>query len=72
MEGWEGIDGESPWHGQRTECVRRGVSYHDIQYYKNKLGILQMSDFINAKTDELFTEDRWKRWINHFMKLETR
>ena len=70
VEGWEGIDGESPpWHGQRTECVRRGVSY---QNYKNKLGILQMSDFINAKTDELFTEDRWKRWINHFMKLETR
>ena len=26
--GWEGIDGESPWHGPRTECVRKGVSYH--------------------------------------------
>ena len=35
VEGWEGIDGESPWHGPRTECIRRGVSYHDIQYYKN-------------------------------------
>jgi hypothetical protein len=67
VEGWEGIDGESPWHGQRTECVRRGrVSYNDVQYYKNKLGILQMSDFINAKTNELFTENRWKRWIDHF------
>ena len=66
VEGWEGIDGESPWHGKRTECVRRRVSYSDVQYYKNKLGILQMSDFINAKTNELFTENRWKRWIDHF------
>ena len=69
--GWEGIDGESPWHGPRTECVRKGVSYHDVQYYKNTLGILQMSDFINAKTDELFTEDRWKRWIDHFERRDS-
>ena len=25
-----------------------------------------MSDFINAKTNELFTENRWKRWVDHF------
>ena len=68
VEGWEGIDGESPWHGERTECVRRGVSYNDVQYNKNKLGILQMSDFINAKTNELFTENRWKSIT---LRLET-
>ena len=68
VEGWEGIDGESPWHGQQTECVWRGVSYHDVQYYKNKLGILQMSDFIYQHQNRraLYTEDRWKRWIDHF------
>ena len=33
---------------------------------KLHVGILQMSDFINAKTDELFTENRWMRWIDHF------
>ena len=31
--GWKGCANESPWHGYRTEHIRRGLSFKDIQYH---------------------------------------
>ena len=30
---WEGYASESPWHGYRTEDIRRGLDYRAIQYF---------------------------------------
>jgi hypothetical protein len=62
--GWKACASESPWHGYRSEHIRRGLSYGDIQYFKHTLKILQFADFFNQDTNSRFTRREWRKFVS--------
>ena len=62
--GWKACASESPWHGYRSERIRRGLSYGEIQYFKHALKILQFADFFNQDNNRRFTRYEWRRFVS--------
>ena len=69
--GWKACASESPWHGYRSEHVRRGLDFRSIQYFKHTLKVLQFADFFNKDNNKRFTRIEWRRFVSKMERART-
>ena len=69
--GWKACANESPWHGYRTEHIRRGLSFKDIQYFKSTLKVLQFADFFNKDNNKRFTRQEWRKFVDRMERAQS-
>ena len=69
--GWKACASESPWHGYRSEHVRRGLDFRSIQYFKHTLKVLQFADFFNKDNNRRFTRLEWRRFVSKMERART-
>jgi len=65
---WEGIEADLFWHSHRCQHV---AAPHEIRYCKDTLNVLTFSDIVDHTTNQLFTRDQWRDFVEDIEEERT-